>query len=206
MLLHIAAFSNLKQNNIPLYAYNIFLSVHLLIGVLVVYACVLSCFTCVQLVGTSNSWRPCGPQIPVHGILQARIAEWVAVRSSRGSSDLGIEPMSLHWQECSLPLAPPGTPFIIIIIYVLSLSVMLNPLQPHGLQPARLLCPWDSSRQEYWSGSPRPSPLDLLDPEIEPASLTSPGLAGGFLTTRATMVFSVVTYGCESWTIKKAEC
>ena len=27
-------------------------------------------------------------------------------------------------------------------------------LWPHGLQPARLLCPWGSSRQEYWSGLP----------------------------------------------------
>ena len=29
----------------------------------------------------------------------------------------------------------------------------------HGLQPTRLLHPWDFSRQEYWSGSPLPSPL-----------------------------------------------
>ena len=35
------------------------------------------------------------------------------------------------------------------------------------------------SRQEHCSGSPRPSP----DPGIEPASLTSPALAGGFFTT-----------------------
>ena len=35
---------------------------------------------------------------------------------------------------------------------VLSLSVMSNSLRPHGLQPARLLCPWGFSRQEYWSG------------------------------------------------------
>ena len=30
----------------------------------------------------------------VHGIIQARILEQVAISSSRGSSDLGIEPMS----------------------------------------------------------------------------------------------------------------
>ena len=35
-------------------------------------------------------------------------------------------------------------------------------------------------RQEYWSGFPLPSPGDLADPEIEPAS---PALAGGFFTT-----------------------
>ena len=38
------------------------------------------------------------------------------------------------------------------------------------------------SRQEYWSGLPHPSPGDLPDPEIEPKSLTSPALAGGFFT------------------------
>ena len=39
------------------------------------------------------------------------------------------------------------------------------------------------SRQEYWSGLPFPSPGDLPDPGIEPESLVSPALAGGFFTT-----------------------
>ena len=38
------------------------------------------------------------------------------------------------------------------------------------------------SRQEYRSGLPFLSPGDLLDPGIEPASLTSAALAGGFFT------------------------
>ena len=42
------------------------------------------------------------------------------------------------------------------------------------------------SRQEYWSGLPLPSLGDLPDPGIEPVFLTSPALAGTFLTTRAT--------------------
>ena len=42
------------------------------------------------------------------------------------------------------------------------------------------------SRQEHWSGLPCPSPGDLLDPVIEPVSLTSPELAGRFFTTSAT--------------------
>ena len=37
-------------------------------------------------------------------------------------------------------------------------------------------------RQEYWSGLPFPSPGDLPDPEIEPASAASPALAGGCFT------------------------
>ena len=38
-------------------------------------------------------------------------------------------------------------------------------------------------RQEYWSGSPFPSPGDLPDPGIEPISSASLALAGRFLTT-----------------------
>ena len=41
-------------------------------------------------------------------------------------------------------------------------------------------------RQEYWSGLPLPSPGDLPDPGIEPMSLASPALAGGFFTTSPT--------------------
>ena len=46
--------------------------------------------------------------------------------------------------------------------------------------------PVEFSRQEYWSGLPFPSPGDLPDPGIEPSSLTSPALAGGFINSRAT--------------------
>ena len=42
------------------------------------------------------------------------------------------------------------------------------------------------SRAEYLSGLPSPSPGDLHNPGIEPASLLSPALAGGFFTTSAT--------------------
>ena len=38
-------------------------------------------------------------------------------------------------------------------------------------------------RQQYWSGLPFPSPGNLPDPGIEPASLTSAALVGGFFTT-----------------------
>ena len=36
--------------------------------------------------------------------------------------------------------------------------------------------------EEYWSGLPFPPPEDLLDSGIEPMSLVSPALAGGFFT------------------------
>ena len=42
------------------------------------------------------------------------------------------------------------------------------------------------TRQEYWSGLPFPPPGDPPDPVIEPMSLKSPAVAGGFFTTGAT--------------------
>ena len=42
------------------------------------------------------------------------------------------------------------------------------------------------SWQEYWSGLPCPPPGDLPNPGIEPTSLMSPALAGGFFTTSTT--------------------
>jgi len=42
------------------------------------------------------------------------------------------------------------------------------------------------SRQEYWSGLPCPPPGDLPNPGINPTSLMSPALVGGFFTTSAT--------------------
>ena len=58
------------------------------------------------------------PGYSVHGILQARILEWVAMPSSRGSSDPGIEPVSLVSPALvmgSLPLAPLGKPNLLFI-------------------------------------------------------------------------------------------
>ena len=53
------------------------------------------------------------------------------------------------------------------------------------------LCPvlcdsMEFSRQEYWSGLPFPSPGDCPDPGMEPVSLASSALAGGFFTTGTT--------------------
>ena len=42
------------------------------------------------------------------------------------------------------------------------------------------------SKQEYQTGLPCPPPGDLPDPGIEPSSLMSPELAGGFFTTSTT--------------------
>ena len=63
-------------------------------------------------------------------------------------------------------------------------SAVSDSLRPCGLWPARFLS-MGLSRQEYWRELPCPSPGDLPDPGIEPASLMSPALAGGFFTTSA---------------------
>ena len=86
------------------------------------------------------------------------------------------------------------------------------------------------SRQEYWSGLPFPSPGNLPDPGIEPGSpsLKADALLSEHqgspitnldsisksrditLSTKVridkAMVFPVVMYRCERWTVKKAEC
>ena len=45
-----------------------------------------------------------------HGILQARILEWVAIPFSKGSSQPRIKPRSVALQVDSLPSEPPGKP------------------------------------------------------------------------------------------------
>ena len=52
------------------------------------------------------------------------------------------------------------------------------------------------SRQEYWSGVPLPFPDSILKAQI---LLTKIHIV-------KVMIFPVVMYGCESWSIKKAEC
>ena len=47
----------------------------------------------------------------VHGILQARILEWVPFPSPNDLPNPGIEPRSLALQADSLPSEPPGKPF-----------------------------------------------------------------------------------------------
>ena len=66
------------------------------------------------------------------------------------------------------------------------------------------------SKQEYWSGLPFPSPGDLPKPGMEPGSSTLqadalPSEPPGKPHKVKAMVFPVVMYGCERWTIKKAE-
>ena len=73
----------------------------------------LSHFSCVQL---CNPIDCSPPGSSVHRILQARTLEWVTISSSRGIfPSQGSNPSLsclLHWQADSLPLVPPGKPFM----------------------------------------------------------------------------------------------
>ena len=55
------------------------------------------------------------PGSSAHGILQARVLEWVTMSFSRGLPEPGIEPRSLALQADSLPSEPPGSPIKVII-------------------------------------------------------------------------------------------
>ena len=61
------------------------------------------------------------------------------------------------------------TLYRILCCAVLSWSVVSDSLQPNGLSPPDS-CPWEFSRQEYWSGLPCSTPEDLPDPGTEPES------------------------------------
>ena len=56
------------------------------------------------------------PDSSVHGILQARALEWVALPSPKGSSQprdqTCVSYIYLYWQEAPLPLVPPRKPNI----------------------------------------------------------------------------------------------
>ena len=59
--------------------------------------------------------------------------------------------------------------------YILSCFSRVQLLAIYGLQPARLLCPWDSPGKKS-SGLPCPPPGDFPDQGMELKFLTSPAL------------------------------
>ena len=93
----------------------------------------------------------CNPMdCTVHGILQARILEWVAFPSSRGSSQprnrtqvshlAGRGYMVVYSSKFTLKAGI----FIHVNYVKVSHTVASNSLCSHGMEPARLLCPWNS--------------------------------------------------------------
>ena len=66
------------------------------------------CFYPCLVLQNAMDWGP--PGSSVHRILQARILERVAIPFSRGSSDPGIEPGSLHYRQILYCLSHQGSP------------------------------------------------------------------------------------------------
>ena len=66
---------------------------------------------------------------------------------------------------------------------VLSCSAVSNCLRPPWTVARQAPLSMGFPRQEYWSRLPFPSPGDLPDPGIKPASFASPALTGIFFTT-----------------------
>ena len=103
------------------------------------------------------------PGSSVHGILQEGILEWVAISFSRGSSQprdrTRVSCIAgrcfILWATRKAPgllssnvnfpgYASPWSPRFWSWWYVLNCSFMSNTLWSHGLEPTRLLCPWNS--------------------------------------------------------------
>ena len=64
---------------------------------------------------------------------------------------------------------------------VFSRSVMSDSLQPQGMQPTGLLCPWNFPGKNTRSELPFPSLGHLPEPEIKTVSRSSHALAGRIL-------------------------
>ena len=109
------------------------------------------------------------PGSSVHGIFQARILEWVAISSFRGSS-WPRDRTHVSYVFCTVGLCM----WVLSCVWVFCdpMGCSLPGSSVHGF-----------SRQGYWSGLPFPPPRDLPNPGIEPMSLMSSALASRFLTT-----------------------
>ena len=129
------------------------------------------------------------PGSPLPGILQARTLEWVAISFSsawkwkvkvkllsrirllvtpRTAAHQAPLSMGFSRQEYWSGVPSPWIWCYSVYVCVLSGSVMSDSFRPFGLEPVRLLCPWDFSGKKYWSWFPFPSPGNLSDPGIEP--------------------------------------
>ena len=93
------------------------------------------------------------PMDCIHGILQARILEWVAFPLPGDLPNPGIEPMSPPLQADSLPAEPPGKPKN---TGVGSLSLLQRIFPTQGSNPDLLHCRRIlREAQEYWNSEQR---------------------------------------------------
>ena len=114
-----------------------------------IYVCAQSLQSC------PAHWDPMDCNLPgssVHGILQARILEWVTMHFSRGSSS-SRDQIQVFCFSCTasgffLPTGPSGKPIqdIFLLLMLFSRQVVSNSLWSHRLWHARFPCPSPSPR------------------------------------------------------------
>ena len=107
------------------------------------------------------------------------VTQYFRKGSARVEVFLQGQPASKCWIRfwTQVPQSPSTYP-----VFVCVCSVVFDSLQPHGLQPTKFFCPWDSPGQ-ILQWVPFPSPGDLPRPRIKPTSPVSPALVGRFFTT-----------------------
>ena len=111
--------------------------------------------------------------------------------------------IEFSWVPCGSPR--PGSSVCVCVcvcVCVLSCSVMSDSLQLHGLQPTRVLCPWDSPDKNTGVGCHARLQGNLPDPGIEPESLMPPALAGRFFTTEAHIYIYIYLLGLRNIFLK----
>ena len=127
---------------------------------------------CYAVLSCSIGPNPCDPMdcsqpgSSVHGILQARILEWVAMPSSRGSPQPRDQTQVFCTAGDSLLSEPQEKPYSSMLSHFSRVRLCATPWSVSSQAPLSLGFP----RQEYWSGLPFPSPGDLPDPRIKPRS------------------------------------
>ena len=181
------------------------------------------------------------PGSSIHGILQARILEWVTTSFSRDLPDPGIKPGSPALQADALPSEPPEKRYTDDTTLMAESKELKNLLMRMKAESEKAslklhikktkimaLCPNTSWQIEgenlevmtdfLFLGSKITADGDCsheirrrlflgrkamtnLDSVLKSRDIILPTK----VHTVKTMVFPVVTYGCESWTVKKAE-
>ena len=103
-----------------------------------------------------------------------------------------LQARTLEWGAISFPNA-----------WKWKVKVKLCPTsRPHGLQPTRLLHPWDFPGKSTGVGCHCLLYMTNTDSIFKSRDITLPTK----VRLVKAMVFPVVMYGCESWTVRKVEC
>ena len=125
------------------------------------------------------SGSPGGLSLGPHGPQNLAVGEgfWgcLGVGVSLAPSPGSLDPLN-HQHPLGLPASPwliTGGALCFPLLCLVAQSCLTE--RPPGLQPTRLLCPWEFSRKEYWSGLPWESSQPRDRTQVSPSS-------GGFFT------------------------